>query len=253
MNHAEKLGLSLINELGRIAYLGPIRSFPQRDYAWCGYMPSTLGDSGESTADALIAGFHNIKGSGQLLSQIGSWLQKMNLADGIVVKRLGTSGRYEILVETNGELANLRDVGIGVSQVLPIITTAYIAQQGTIIIVEEPESHLHPLAQSLLAELFLSVSKERGVQFIIETHSEHVFRRLQTLVSTEKAAPENYSFYFVARENNEATLKPLKIDKFGRIENWPDKFFGDVTGEVKEQTLNTMERMKQEREDLDNP
>ena len=248
-SRVEKLGLSLIEELRRISYLGPIRQIPRRDYGWSGNMPVTLGDRGERTADALIASQYlgdNPGVNGKLLQDVSEWLKRMGLADRIVVKRLGRSARHEILLETNGERTNLRDVGVGVSQVLPVIASAYVAQPGSIIIVEEPESHLHPLSQALLAELFVEASMEQGVQFIIETHSEHLLRRLQTLVAKEAVEPHNVNMYFVEREGVNASLKDLELDDYGRIGKWPDKFFGDTTEEVKVQTKLAMQRRKRD-------
>ncbi len=247
----EKIGLSLIEELRRISYLGPNRQIPRRDYGWSGNMPVTLGDRGERTADALIASQYlgnNPGVNGELLQDISKWLKRMGLADGIIVKRLGHSARHEILLEADGELTNLKDVGVGVSQVLPVITAAYVAQPGTIIIVEEPESHLHPLSQALLAELFVEASMEQGIQFIIETHSEHLLRRLQTLVAKEIVDPVNVDMYFVEREGVNASVKDLELDEYGRIGKWPDKFFGDTTEEVKEQAKMAIERRKRDKE-----
>lgn len=244
----EKLGLGLIEELRRISYLGPIRRIPKRDYGWSGNMPLTVGDYGERTADALIASKYLGDSPGvndELLRDAAAWLQKMDLADAIEVRRLGSSARHEILLESNGEKVNLRDVGVGVSQVLPVITSAYIAQPGTIIIVEEPESHLHPLSQALLAELFVEASSKRGVQFIVETHSEHLLRRLQTLVAREEVLPDKVDMYFVERDGINANINDLGLDEYGRIANWPDKFFGDTTEEVKEQAKLAIQRRKQ--------
>jgi predicted ATPase len=71
----------------------------------------------------------------------------MGVAEKIEVKQLGHSTRYEVVVLQDGISANLRDVGIGVSQVLPVITLAFFAPPGATVILEEPEIHLHPLAQ----------------------------------------------------------------------------------------------------------
>jgi hypothetical protein len=96
---------------------------------------------------------------------------------------VGRSGRYELLVHHDGVVANLRDVGVGVSQVLPVLAVAYCAPPGSTVLLEEPEIHLHPLAQAVLAEVFAEVSQQRQVQFLVETHSEHLFRRMQTLIA----------------------------------------------------------------------
>jgi predicted ATPase len=100
---------------------------------------------------------------------------------------------------------------------------------------EEPEIHLHPLAQSILAELFVDVSKERNVQFIVETHSEHLFRRMQTLIAKQQIMPDEAAMYFVERDDKAARMRPLELDEFGRVKNWPEGFFGDALGETREQ------------------
>ncbi|MEA2079180.1 MAG: DUF3696 domain-containing protein, partial [Pseudomonadota bacterium] len=167
--------------------------------------------------------------------QTTRWLNAMDLADDLAVRALGGSARHELLIETQGESTNLKDVGVGVSQVLPVIVAALFAEPGHIVIVEEPESHLHPLAQSELANLFAEISRDRKVQFIVETHSEHLFRRMQTLMARREVSTKACTMYFVEREGKQARLKPLEVDESGRIHNWPDKFFGDAVGEARAQ------------------
>ena len=161
------------------------------------------------------------------LNGVSTWLKKMNLADRLRVRQLGHSNRYEVVVDSHRVSANLRDVGIGVSQVLPVLTVAFFAPPGSTVVLEEPEIHLHPLAQSLLAELFAEVSleRERRIQFIVETHSEHLFRRMQTLIAQKRFKPEHCAMYFVERDRDGSHLHPLELDDYGRVKNWPDRFF----------------------------
>jgi len=239
------IGPALLEELGRIIYLGPVRRLAQRDYVWAGRMPAHIGDDGAKAVDALIASGvtcqlakkrnQTIPAEGLLFAHAIYWLREMNLADDLSIRSLGNSSRYELLIENDGQASNLKDVGVGVSQVIPVIVAALFAQLGHIVIVEEPESHLHPLAQSKLAELFARVSKERNVQFIVETHSEHLFRRMQTLIAKQQIAPNDAAMYFIEREGRQAKLRELIPNKFGAIANWPDKFFGDAIGETREQ------------------
>jgi hypothetical protein len=164
------IGPALLDELGRIIYLGPVRRLAQRDYVWAGRMPAHIGDDGAKAVDALIASGvarqsalkrkQALPAEAQLFEQTIHWLKAMNLADGLSIRALGRSARYELMIENDGQASNLKDVGVGVSQVLPVIVAALFAQPGHIVIVEEPESHLHPLAQSKLAELLAQVSKE---------------------------------------------------------------------------------------------
>jgi len=97
-----------------------------------------------------------------------------------------------------------------------------------------------------LAELFVDVSKKRKVQFIVETHSEHLFRRLQTLVAKETTSTEKCAMYFVEKGRQGAKLRELVLDSYGRLTNWPDNFFGDTLGETREQARLMFERKKKE-------
>ncbi len=242
-------GSALLEELERIIYLGPVRQLAQRHYSWDGVPPSSLGDDGDRSIDALIAsGLLAKKGKagGELFQKAAYWLIEMDLATGLDVKRVGNSSLYELLIlGQNESRSNLKDVGVGVSQVLPVIVACLHAPPGHTVIVEEPESHLHPLAQSILAELFTGVAKERNVQVIAETHSEHLFRRLQTLVAQGQLKQSECSPYFVQRKDETAELLTLEVDEFGRIKNWPTKFFGDSLGETKAQTDLMMKKLKE--------
>lgn len=246
------VGPQLLDELSQIIYLGPVRRLAQRDYVWGGLMPATIGDDGSKAVDALIASGMaavHARRRGQvppsdvrLFDDAADWLRRMDLADGLSVRGLGGSARHELLVTREGTQVNLKDVGVGVSQVLPVIVAALYAKPGNIVIVEEPESHLHPLAAALLAELFAEVSKQRGVQFIVETHSEHLFRRMQTLIAKQQVRNSGCAMYFVERSGNSASLKALIANEYGSITDWPDKFFGDSVGEAREQAKARIER-----------
>jgi hypothetical protein len=241
----KSIGPALLDELGRIIYLGPVRRLAQRDYVWAGRMPAHIGDDGAKAVDALIACGVTRQAAkkrnqpppveAQLFDQTIRWLKDMNLADGLSIRALGNSARYELLIENEGQASNLKDVGVGVSQVIPVIVAALFAQPGHIVIVEEPESHLHPLAQSKLAELLAQVSNERNVQFIVETHSEHLFRRMQTLIASQQIKSKDAAMYFVERDGKAACMRSLELDDFGRVKNWPEGFFGDALGETREQ------------------
>ncbi|MFN0070327.1 MAG: AAA family ATPase [Chloroflexota bacterium] len=249
---AEDLSLAIRRELAEISYLGPLRKKPERDYVWNKTSPGELALDGGNVIQILLAsalsGPRNARM--EMLNQVSKWLRRMGVAKQVEVRQLGRSSRYEVVVHKDGVAANLHDVGTGISQVLPVITLAYFAPAGSTIILEEPEIHLHPLAQSVLAELFVEVSRERRVQFIVETHSEHVFRRLQTVIARGDADAELCRLYFVEREGPDAKLRTLELDSFGRVQDWPDYFFGDAIGETREQARLMFARQKERRESL---
>ncbi len=241
----EDLSLAIRRELESIIYLGPLRRKPERDYPWNKTKPGDVGIDGRSAIDALLASAL-LKGEGQndVVNGVSHWLATMKVADRLEVRQQGRSNRYELIVHRDGVACNLRDVGIGVSQVLPVLVVAYFAPPGSTIMLEEPEIHLHPLAQAVLAELFITISKQRKVQFIVETHSEHLFRRMQTLIARQQVAAEQAAMYFVERDGKAAKLRVLELDEYGRVKNWPDGFFGDALGETREQARLMFERQQ---------
>lgn len=243
----EDLSLAVRRELEGLIYLGPLRRKPERDYVWNKSKPGEIGIDGHKAIDVLLASALLRSDDRNLtLDSVSGWLKKMKVADKLEVRQIGRSSRYEVVVHKDGVVANLRDVGIGVSQVLPVLTVAFFAPEGSTVLLEEPEIHLHPLAQSMLAELFVDVSKKRKVQFIVETHSEHLFRRLQTLVAKETTTTEKCAMYFVEKGRQGAKLRELILDSYGRLTNWPDNFFGDTLGETREQARLMFERKKRE-------
>ena len=244
---AQDLSLSLRRALENIAYLGPLRRKPERDYTWNKSNPGEIGSDGHRAVDVLLASAL-LKGDeqAQVIEGVSRWLSRMRLADRLEVRQQGRSNRYALIVRRGDTVCNLHDVGIGISQVLPVLAVAHFAPRGSAILLEEPEIHLHPQAQAVLAELFVEVSRERGVQFIVETHSEHLFRRLQTLLAAEKAEPQDCAMYFVERESGAAHMRALHLDRFGRVGNWPEGFFGDALGETREQARLMFERRRRE-------
>lgn len=242
---AQDLSLAIRRELEGLRYLGPLRRKPERDYVWNKTSPGDIGSDGSKTMDALLASvLLRDPEQAKVIDGVSQWLKRMKVADRIEVRPVGRSTRYELVVHSEGIRSNLRDVGIGISQVLPVLTLAHFAPAGSTIILEEPEIHLHPLAQSALAELFAETSRKRKIQFIVETHSEHLFRRLQTLIAQEKTSLDDCAMYFVDRHRGLAHLSELKVNEFGAVENWPPNFFGDSVGEARAQAQARAKRMQ---------
>ncbi len=126
----------------------------------------------------------------------------------------------------------ITDLGIGVSQILPVLVLCYYVPEGSTIILEQPELHLHPSVQAGLADVFIDVIKNRKVQILLESHSEHLLRRLQRRIAEEVLSPDDTALYFCELNEGESKLTPLNLNLFGEIDNWPDDFFGDLLGEL---------------------
>jgi len=249
----QDLGLRLSKAVGNVAYLGPLRERPERSYMWNRQSPGNLGSRGERAVQALLASANSQKkrkegqegGQGWLVEQVSAWLSRMGVADSLVLERQGRSRYFEVIIKAESREANIMDVGFGISQVLPMLVLAYFVPRGSTILAEQPEIHLHPRAQVGLAELMAEVARERNVQFLVETHSEYLFRRLQFLIADQKLGRDECRLYFVDRnEDQTAELRRLVVDEYGRVANWPKNFFGDSIGETERQVRRMIERLQ---------
>ena len=163
---------------------------------------------------------------------------------------------YEVKVRTKGsrDSVDLPDVGFGISQVLPVLVQLFYAPPGSIIIMEQPEIHLHPSAQSALADVMIDAinarenGEDRNIQLIIETHSEHFLRRLQRRIAENVVSQDKVSAYFANITKTPAQLEPLQIDLFGNISNWPENFFGDEMEDITQQAKAAMHKRMDQRE-----
>ena len=97
---------------------------------------------------------------------------------------------------------------------------------------EQPEIHLHPAVQSGLADVMLKVATTRNVQIVVESHSEHLMRRLQRRVAEDRVPAEQVRLYFISSIGGVAQANDLALNRWGEIENWPEQFFGDEMGEI---------------------
>ncbi len=122
------------------------------------------------------------------------------------------------------------NVGFGISYTLPIIVAVLASTPGTIILIENPEAHLHPKGQVKMGQL-LALAASGGVQVVIETHSDHVLNGIRLAVHGGKLDPKDVQLHYFQRQNKEGqavtdVVSP-KIDRNGRIDRWPDGFFDE--------------------------
>jgi len=235
---------------GSIKYLGPLRNEPQAVYSSSPYDANTVGLKGEFTASLL----HRIKSNyieyaspevvnGKLFYEMKDdtvnnackkWLSFLGVVEEVRTSDKGKLG-YELYVKTaaGDKWQDLTHVGVGVSQVLPIILMFLHSDSSDILIFEQPELHLHPKVQSKLCDLFL-VMAETGRQCIIETHSEYMINRLRLRVVQDQhnGHLNRSSLYFIGKFNGNSSFRKVEVNKYGAISDWPDEFFDQTDKEV---------------------
>uniref|UniRef100_A0A7C4RT59 DUF3696 domain-containing protein n=1 Tax=Desulfatirhabdium butyrativorans TaxID=340467 RepID=A0A7C4RT59_9BACT len=257
--------LNLLHEklFSTLCYLGPLRTKAERLYIWSGTNPESVGYDGENTIAAILAARNRKISLGYKRPAkpfeeiIALKLREMGLIEELKVNPISEQRQeYEVKIRTRGssDWVDLPDVGFGISQVLPVIVQCFYAPAGSIIIVEQPEIHLHPSAQSALADVMIDAinaredGKDRNIQLIIETHSEHFLRRIQRRIAEDVVSQGKVSAYFANITKTPATLDPLQIDIFGNIQNWPENFFGDEMGDITEQAKASIKKRMQKDE-----
>ena len=244
------------SELDRLYYLGPLREHPRRDYLWARSRPADVGEKGERTIDAIIAAqdagdMQNLAPHGRrkpFPEIISHWLRELNLIEEFrIIEIAPGSSRWQAKVRTHSGASEvmLTDVGFGISQVLPVITLLHYVPKGSTVLLEQPEIHLHPLAQAGLADVIINAAKHRKVQVILESHSEHLLLRLQRRVAEQEIDAHEVALYFCDTGGGISNIERLQLDMFGKIRNWPDRFMGDAFGETARAELARLERMKQ--------
>lgn len=246
-----------------IYYLGPLRKQAKRLYNWNGSVPDSVGYLGQDAVQAILAAddenrMINLKYRSPrkpFKAVIAEMLKKMSLIEDFKIEKISDKRQdYDVKVKTKGSRnwVDIPDVGIGVSQVLPVIVELFYAPPGSIIIMEQPELHLHPSAQAGLADVIIAALharenfEERGIQLIIESHSEHLLRRLQRRMAEGILKYDEFSAYFANNDRFPARLEELQVDIFGNIDNWPRNFFGDIAGDVFAQTDAALQKRIQE-------
>lgn len=119
-------------------------------------------------------------------------------------------------------------IGFGITYTLPIIIAILRAKKGDLIIIENPESHLHPGAQSRLGN-FLAMAAECGIQMIVETHSEHIVNGIRLRVAQKRLNPVDVKIHFfsqnISHSNYSLTIQEVGVDEIGELTEWPTNFF----------------------------
>lgn len=217
---------------GALVHIGPLRQEPQRNYYFTGENPSNVGRDGKDAAQILFLDKYSAS-TKRIMQKVNKSLKEMGYELDWDILKGGIA--YLNLKETNSKIVcNLKDVGFGLSQLLPILIQGHALEESQCILLEQPEIHLHPRAQSNLGDFFIELAKSNK-KFIIETHSEHLLLRIRRRIAEKKITNDFVKVLFVERINGKSVVSEIKLDKFGQYINIPDgfrDFFADDFTEV---------------------
>ncbi|BAY42313.1 hypothetical protein NIES2111_67360 (plasmid) [Nostoc sp. NIES-2111] len=157
-----------------------------------------------------------------LIDQVEAWIGEISSGLGIQV-----NAYLDI------DLVNLKfsdHVGYGITYVLPIIVAILASSPGALIVIEHPETALHPQAQTKIGK-FLALAANCGVQVVVETHSDHILNGIRLAVHRRKIESEDVQLHYFERQENQGqafiNVVSPRIDKNGRIDRWPNGFFDE--------------------------
>ena len=241
--NAGKAAISLVRRVRNLTYITAEREGPREIYSLEDEHAFTVvGPEGENAVsvlyrgqDELIVEELRLKGSGPtLLHQVNARLAAFFPGCAVEVQQVPNANAVTLGVRTSLETRFLRPVhcGFGITQVLPIIVAALSVSKGSILLIENPEFHLHPAGQALMGQ-FLADLSHSGVQVIVETHSDHVLSGVRRSVKSERIPAEAVTIHFFRQRTSDApqVLSPT-LDSSGSIDFWPQGFFDQFDKDV---------------------
>lgn len=234
--HMMRQSRTVLNTIQRIEYIGAMRLSPSRTYLFTGEKRNRVGSNGDYATHILA--MDSARGgskSQNIKDNVVAWLRKAGIASDLGIEII-SDRHFEIRIQhpITREYENYADVGYGNSQIIPILVGGYNLKANSTYLVEQPEIHLHPRAQSELGDFFLDLYN-RNIQTIVETHSEHMILRLQQHIAKGLIPSEDIIFHYIYPQNNEKCIIPLRVDENGYfIDEWPEGFFSEKLEEAKQ-------------------
>ncbi|MDP3537960.1 MAG: DUF3696 domain-containing protein [Azonexus sp.] len=234
----------LSEQLEKSRYLGPLRCIPPRGFE------ASLSRNDAAWSDGMAAWETLLSSPQEMLERCSHWMQhadRLNSGYGLVrteVQEIDYNTRTPLgrakpriaLVDQAGLTHQALDVGVGISQVLPVVVAAQ-DDRASIVSIEQPELHVHPAVQVGLGDLFIDGAIERGLSFLLETHSEHLVLRLLRRIkeTTEGSLPDGASavtpddvniVYLEKGQDGGVIAHSIGVDANGKFnDRWPRGFF----------------------------
>lgn len=225
----------------QIRYLGPLRVDPQSAQKFAS--SSELDDVGFKGEHSAVVYYYNQLAQinwynpssdqvqqGSLQEALDAWANYLDIASQVTTESSGNIGvAWKVVTRKGQQARTLSEVGVGISQILPILVMGLLSPKETLLIIEQPELHLHPRVQARLGDFFMGLAK-CGKQCLIETHSENLVSQLRYHI-VEAGGQENSDclIYFVDQdEQGAAKFEQVEISPQGNILNWPDGFFDET-------------------------
>ena len=229
-------------------YLSADRISPKSTYSISDHAVNTrrfLGIKGEYTAHfiaehgssklAIAKLNHPSATSNELAANIDAWMSDITPGTRVNAKVIREINQASLHYQfsTSSEMTKPfrpENTGFGLTYVLPVVTAVLSAKKGDLLIIENPESHLHPAGQTIVAKLF-SIAASEGVQIIVETHSDHFLNGVRRSIKNGIISNDDACAYFMSRDKDckehSVEIKRVQFRPEGKMNEWPDGFFDE--------------------------
>jgi predicted ATPase len=241
VEHNDKAKL-LAKTLENLVYISAERCGPRETYSLSATKHKTDVGSAGDRAPAVIYGCADREVDSALClgdiaptlpRQVEAWMNSFFPGAGIDIQPVKNASMVTLGLRTNpsSDFQRPQNVGYGLSHILPIITACLVAEAGELILIENPEVHLHPAGQSLMGT-FLTKIAARGVQVLLETHSDHVLNGVRRAVRDMVIEPNQVQIHFFKPRSQNVEANPqvtaIAIDQKGGLDAWPAGFFDQI-------------------------
>jgi predicted ATPase len=225
----------------QVRYLGPLREAPKRLHEFSADAQG-VGVSGERAVLLLhergdeIIEFPNAHGEivkGSLRDGVAYWIHELGIGTKVTTNESGGHGiEVRIQPESGVQAVLLTALGIGVSQVLPVVVMGLISKPGDFLCIEQPELHLHPRMQGQLGDFFWALAGA-GRQILIESHSEHILNRLRaTIAESDRDQSSRLNLLFAEQFAGITSYRQPVVNELGMLsEDWPTGFLNVMPDE----------------------
>ena len=171
-----------------------------------------------------------------LFHQTQAWMDQFFPGFGMDVQPVSNASLVTLALRTDPSSGFQRpqNVGFGLTHILPIIVACLIATPSSILLVENPEVHLHPAGQALMGR-FLTIAAMSGVQIVMETHSDHVLNGVRRAIRDKILGPEQVQVHFFTPrtpEQERAQVITPTINEAGALDSWPEGFFDQFDKDI---------------------
>lgn len=222
-NHLSKNDLEV-----HLDYVGPLRIMAPSNVRFHSFSAKNrVYYDGSGAYDILLNSY--IKKT-SLFQEVSNWMESHLEGQRIDFSNSSNnSGNYTLWVKRKGADVNIAEVGQGIAQVLPVITSALSSKAYFINVMEQPELHLHPAAHAHVAELIGTSAKQNHSTFVIESHSKNMLLGFKKMIVDKEVDfdPDDIAIYFVKELEDGSTLQRIHIDEKGEFDEWPLGVFSE--------------------------